>query len=212
MLTVHHLGISQSDRVVWLCEELGLDYELVKYDRDPVTRMAPPQYKALHPAGTAPVIDDGEVRLSESGAIIDYIVHAKAGGRLAVAPDAPNFADYLFWLHYANGSMAPAAMIEMVLRALELADDVRLAALRARLDAAWDQVEARLGEVPYFAGSEFTAADIMMVFPLTTMRIFIPTDISNRPNIRAYLKRIAARPAFKSAMQKADPGFTPPID
>lgn len=107
MLTVHHLGISQSERIVWLCEELSIPYQLVRYDRDPVTRLAPAEYKALHPFETAPVITDGTVVLSESGAIIEYIVARYGKGRLTVRPDAPNYADYLFWLHFANGSMMP---------------------------------------------------------------------------------------------------------
>src|SRR4029078_164574 len=107
MLTVHHLGISQSERIVWLCEELSIPYQLVNYERDPVTRLAPAQYKALHPFGTAPVIVDGSVVLSESGAIIEYIIARHGKGRLAVRPDAPNYADYLFWFHFANGSMMP---------------------------------------------------------------------------------------------------------
>src|SRR5260221_7509662 len=104
MLTVHHLGRSQSERIVWLCEELGIDYELKRYERDPVTRLAPPEYKALHPIGTAPVISDGNLVLGESGAIIEYILAKHGGGRLARREGHPEFAKYLYWLHYANGS------------------------------------------------------------------------------------------------------------
>src|SRR5258706_14057729 len=115
MLTVHHLGISQSDRIVWLCEELGIDYQLMRYERLPTTRAAPPEYKALHPAGTAPVITDGALVLGESGAIIDYIIGRYGNGRLAVTAAQPNFADYLYWFHFANGSMIPSALIELVI-------------------------------------------------------------------------------------------------
>ena len=103
MLTVHHLGVSQSERIVWLMEELGVPYELKRYDRDPTTRLAPAEYKALHPMGTAPIITDGDVVLPESGAIIEYVIGKYGEGRLAVKPDAANFADYVFWLHFANG-------------------------------------------------------------------------------------------------------------
>ena len=105
MLTVHHLRRSQSERIVWLCEELGLDYVLKCYARDPTTMLAPPEYRALHPMGTAPVITDGDVVLAESGAIVDYIIAKYGNGRLAHSSDHPDFAQYLFWFHYANGTL-----------------------------------------------------------------------------------------------------------
>jgi glutathione S-transferase len=209
MLTVHHLGISQSDRVVWLCEELEIPYTLVKYDRDPVTRLAPAAYKALHPCETAPVITDGDVVLGESGAIIDYILAKYGAGHLAVKPDAPNFADYLYWLHYANGSMMPAGMVDLVLGVLGVRDQEGVQPLRARANRAFDNVERRLGEAAYFAGEAFTAADIMMLFPLTTMRAFVPRDLAPYPNIRAYLARIGERPAYQRAAAKGDPDLVP---
>lgn len=208
MLTVHHLGVSQSERVVWLCEELELDYQLVRYDRDPVTRMAPPDYKALHPFGTAPVITDGAVTLGESGAIVDYILARYGQGRLAPAPDAANLADYLYWFHFANGSMVASSMMEMVGAMLGASGDAK-AFIAGRADRAFALAESRLGEVAHFAGDAFTAADIMMVFAFTTMRAFIPRDLGPYPNIRAYLARIGARPGYQRAMAKGDPGMTP---
>ena len=206
MLKVHHLGVSQSDRIVWLCEELAIPYEMVKYDRLP-SGLAPPDYKALHPAGTAPVITDGDTVLGESGAIIDYIIGRHGGGRLSVAADEANFADYLFWFHFANASMLPRSMVVMILAMAGASDaaDPRVGAMAARADQAFDMVEARLGVAPYFAGAEFTAADIMMTFGLTTMRMFAKRDLTAYPNIRAYLQRIGARPAYLVAMKKADP-------
>ena len=209
MLTVHHLGISQSDRIVWLCEELAIPYELVRYDRDPVTRLAPEAYKAIHPFGTAPVITDGDLVLGESGAIIDYIVQTYGGGRLALTAGQPGFTDYLFWFHFANGSMMPSAMVDMVLAMTGAKESDLGRALGSRAVRAYDMVERRLGEAPYFAGDHFTAADIMMLFPLTTMRVFAPRDLAPFPNTRAYLQRIGERPAFQAAMTKADPGFPP---
>lgn len=205
MLTVHHLGVSQSDRIVWLCEELDIPYDLVRYERDPVTRLAPPEYRALHPFGTAPVITDGALVLGESGAIIEYIVAKYGAGRLTVGPDQPNFSDYLYWFHFANGSFMPSAMVDLVIQMTGGGETEISRALRARGDRAYALVDERLGAVAYFAGAEFTAADIIMLFPLTTMRLFAPRDISPYPNIRAYLQRIAARPAYQRAMQKADP-------
>jgi len=209
-LVVHHLGVSQSERIVWLCEELEIPYELKLYARDPVTRLAPAEYKALHPIGTAPVITDGDVVLGESGAIMDYIIARHGGGRLAVKADSPDFPDYLYWMHFTNASLISSEMIRIVTGALGIpADDPRLAFSRARATRAFDLVEARLGEADYFAGAEFSAADIMMGFALTTMRVFAPRDLGPFPNIRAYLQRIGARPGYQRAMAKGDPGMTP---
>jgi glutathione S-transferase len=210
MLTVHHLGISQSDRIVWLCEELEIPYEMVKYDRDPETRLAPAAYKALHPAGTAPVITDGDLVLGESGAIIDYITHTYGGGRFALKPGDAGYSDYLHWFHFANASMMSAGMIDLIIAMIGGAsNDPIVAALRARGDQAFAMVEDRLGKAAYFAGDAFTAADVIMLFPLTTMRMFAPRDLAPYPNIRAYLKRIAARPAYQRAIKKADPDLPP---
>src|SRR3954452_66527 len=107
MLTVHHLGKSQSERIVWLCEELGIPYELKRYARDPVSMLAPADYKALHPIGAAPVLTDGGLVLAESGAVLDYIIAKYGNGRLTLKPDHPDFASYLYWLHFANGSLQP---------------------------------------------------------------------------------------------------------
>jgi glutathione S-transferase len=205
MLTVHHLGVSQSERIVWLCEELEIPYELKLYARDAVTRLGPPEYKALHPLGTAPVITDGDVVMPESGAIMQYIMGRYGKGRLAAAPDAPNFADYLFWFHFANASMLPSQSAAMS----GDTESPRAKFMKARSDRNWAYIEARLGQVPYFAGQDFTAADIIMVFVLTTMRAFVPRDLSGCPNILAYLQRIGARPAYQRAMAKGDPGFRP---
>ena len=208
--TVHHLGISQSERIVWLCEELELPYKLELYQRDPVTRLAPAEYKALHPIGLAPVITDGDLVLGESGAIVDYICAKYAGGRLTVGPEATNFADYLFWLHFANGSLVATEMLTMVSAFLGAAPEHPVMAMVGdRAGRAYALVEQRLGQADYFAGDELTAADILMVFPLTTMRAFTPRDLSGYPNILAYLQRIGARPAYRRAMEKGDPGLTP---
>jgi len=207
MLTVHHLGVSQSERIVWLCEELGIDYVLKRYDRVPPGRgPAPPEYKALHPLGTAPITTDGDVVLPESGAIIEYIIGRYGAGRLAVAPDAPNFAEYLFWFHFANASMLPSQTGAPRDGAEE---SPRAQFMRARSERAWTLVEARLGASAYFAGDEFTAADIIMGFNLTTMRVFIPRDLSPYPNIQAYLKVIGERPGYRRAMQQGDPQMAP---
>ena len=140
MLTVHHLGISQSERIVWLCEELSIPYELKSYDRDPVTRLAPAEYKALHPFGTAPVITDGTVVLSESGAVMEYIIARHGKGRLAVRPDAPNYADYLFWFHFANGSMMPVQFAGAIKPSPDETPRTRIS--RERCERTWKMVES----------------------------------------------------------------------
>jgi glutathione S-transferase len=210
MITVHHLGVSQSERVIWLCEELEIHYNLQRYERDQATRQAPAAYRALHPMGTAPIISDNDLVLPESGAIIEYLIAKFGDGRLAVGPDRPNFADYLFWFHFANGTMMPSEMGGIALSYLGLKADHPIMAMRTeRLARLHDLVEARLGAVPYFAGDAFTAADIMMVFPLTTLRAFAPRDLSAFPHVRAYLKRIGERPAYQRAMNRGDPGMIP---
>jgi len=212
MLTVHHLGKSQSERIVWLCEELGIPYALKVYDRDKVTRLAPPEYKALHPLGAAPVITDGGVTLAESAAIIEYIVakHGpKEGARLVLQPDHPDYAQFLYWFHFANGTLQPATGRNMILGRLNLpTDNPILGAMKGRLDLALGLIEARLGEVEYLAGP-FTTADIMSVFSLTTMRLFLPFDLAPYPAIRAYLQRIGRRDAYRRAMHKGDPDLVP---
>jgi glutathione S-transferase len=142
------------------------------------------------------VIADGDLVLAESGAVVEYIIAKHAAGRLAMGPDHPSFADYLFWLHFANGTLQPLMARNMTLRQLGLAEDnPTLLAMKERLDRALAMVEMRLAGAEYFAGREFTAADIMIVFPLTTMRLFMPVDLSPYPSILTYLQRIGKRSA-----------------
>ncbi len=208
MLTVHHLGRSQSERIVWLCEELEIPYQLKCYQRDPVTMLAPPEYKALHPIGTAPVITDGDLVLAESGAVVEYILGKYGNGRLALTSGHRDFSHFLYWFHFANGTLQANMGRNMILNRLKLAEDNPvLLATKTRVDRAFDLIDARTGEAEYLAGSEFTAADIMMGFSLTTMRYFLPYDLARCPNILGYLRRIGQRPAYRTAMEKGDPGM-----
>ena len=210
MLTVHHLGRSQSERIVWLCEELGLDYELERYQRRADNRLAPQEYKALHPMGTAPVITDGELVLAESGAICEYLIQTYGDGRLARGRGQPGFADYLYWFHFANASLQPTVLQVRYLERVDPSENnLLLQAAKARLDLVLSTLAARLAEVPYLAGPQLTAADIMSVFSLTTMRLYKPYDLSPWPSILAYLERIGSRPAYRRAMHKADPDLEP---
>jgi glutathione S-transferase len=208
MLIVHHLGKSQSERIVWLCEELAIPYELKRYRRDTVTMLAPADYKTLHPIGTAPVITDGDVLLAESGAVLEYIIAKYGKGRLKLPADHPDFAQFLYWFHFANGTLQASMGRLMILNRLKLADDNQiLLSARARVDRAFDLIDARTADAEHLAGNEFTSADIMTGFSLTTMRYFQPYDLARCPNIIKYLARIASRQAYRQAMEKSDPGM-----
>lgn len=208
MLTVHHLGKSQSERIVWLCEELELPYTLKRYERLASNMLAPPEYKALHPLGAAPVINDGDLVLAESAAIVEYLINKHGGGKLAVPPDHPDYATYLYWFHFSNGNLQSImARLMTLLRLNPAEDNGPRVATEARLALALGLVEQRLSKTDFLAGKDFTAADIMTVFSLTTMRYFLPQDFSAYPSILAYLQRIAARPGYQRAMEKGDPGM-----
>jgi glutathione S-transferase len=210
MLTIHHLGTSQSERIVWLCEELAIPYELKRYERDPVTRAAPATLKELHPLGNAPVISDSGLVLAESGAVVEYIIAKHGGGRLALGPAHPDFPHYLYWFHFSNGNLQPQLLRNMVLDRLALpATNPTLMGAKARMNRTFDFVNERLRDAPYLAGAQFTAADIMTIFSLTTMRLFFPFDIQPYANIKAYLQRIGARDAYQIAMKKGDPDLVP---
>ena len=210
MLTIHHLGKSQSERILWLCEELAIPYAMKRHERDAVTRLSPAALRAMTPMGTAPVITDGELVIGESGAIMEYILGKYGAGRLALAPTHPDYAQYLFWFHFANATLQPLMGRNMALLRLNVsADNPFGIGTRERLERALGAVEARLGQAPYLAGAEFSAADIMIVFTLTTMRIFMPLDLAPYRNILDYLQRMGAREAYQRAMQTGDPGFVP---
>jgi glutathione S-transferase len=211
MIVIHHLGVSQSDRVVWLMEELGLPYELKWYDRGPDV-LAPPEYRALHPAGTAPTITDGDLVLCESAAILQYIIDRHGNGRLGVKASAPNYPDYLFWMTYSNSLQAT---FFFGLLANEIPEEKRKesAIVRTALrrgENAYRLLEQRLGESEYLAGPELTAADIMMAFNVTSLPLFGGRKIDDLPNVQAYVKRLSARPAYAKAMQIAGPAAKKP--
>jgi glutathione S-transferase len=205
VLTIHHLAQSQSERIIWLCEELELPYTLVRYERNRIDRLAPPKYRALHPMGIAPVVEiDGRV-LAESGAIVEYIVHRHGSGRLQPRVEDESFADWLFWFHFANGTIMPGELIMTVLRAIPWSGYVRKA-MRSRNARGFSMMDARLNEFPWLAGEEFTTAEIMMAFAFSTMRRFTKGHLNDYGSIRAWLQRIGERPAYRRAMAAGDPG------
>ncbi|KAF3054868.1 Nonribosomal peptide synthetase 13 [Daldinia childiae] len=202
-LTVHHLQVSQSERIVWLAEELGIDYELVIHKRDPF--LSPQSIKDINPIGQAPVIQDGSLTLGESGAITEYIIQKYGNGRLALGPDHKDWTQYLYWFHFANGNLHPQMSRVMVLKHCHV-DESEPHAQRhfSQLAKFLRFFDNHVKDNEWLAGTEFTAADIMNVFPLTTMRTFFPYDLSEYPNILNYLKRATEREGYKRARAKGD--------
>jgi glutathione S-transferase len=209
MLTIHHLGVSQSDRIVWLMEELALPYRLEWYDRGP-DGLLPPEYLALHPAATAPVITDGDRVLAESAAIVEYISHRYGGGRLSVAPDRPNYPDYLYWMHFNNNVQGLFfAKLAAGAQTGASASPV-LGFIKRREDGYHRYLNQRLGESAYVAGPDFTCADVMVTFNLTSLSRFGGRSIDDLPNVLAYVDRITKRPAYVKAMEIAGPAAKRP--
>ncbi|MYM28897.1 glutathione S-transferase [Duganella sp. CY15W] len=206
MLTLHHLGISQSERVIWLLEELELPYALKHYTRDPVTRLSPPELKAVHPSGTAPLLTTEEgVTIAESGAIVQFILARYGDGRLAPAVQDADFAHYLYWFHFANGNLVPhLGRVMFFGLAGVAANHSAMGFAHERVTRALAMLNDRLAETPWLAGAEFSAADVMNVFGVTTMLHFSPWDLSPYPHILAWLERVAQRPAYQRAKRKGD--------
>lgn len=205
MITIHHLKVSQSERIVWLMEELRLPYRLKWYDRKP-NKAAPDEYLALHPTAMAPVIEDGDVVLTESAVIAEYICHRHAGGRMTVGPTQPNYYDYLYWMHF-NNNVQGLRFTQAVLGAGAsgpVADTMREVVHR-REAQYYGYLNQRLGEVPFLAGDELTCADILVVYRLTTGVQFGARAIDDLPHVLAYVKRIRERAAFQRAMEIAGP-------
>jgi len=205
MITIYHLDSSRSERIVWLMEELALPYRLELFKRQP-TGAAPDTLKSIHALGRAPIIRDGETVLAESGAIVDYIIHRYGQGRLAVAPESQDYARYLYWLHFAEGSLMAVLIVPLVLtRVPEGTASPAGVRMLERMRQTLVYIDAELAKASYFAGDTFSAADLMMTFPFTTMRLFLNYDLAPYPNILAFLARIEARPAYRKAMAVAGP-------
>jgi len=209
MPTIHHLGVSQSDRVVWLMEELGLPYELKWYDRG-ADGLMPPEYLKLHPAATAPVLEDGDRVLTESAVILEYVCHRYANGRLTVAPSDPSYFDYLYWMHF-NNNIQGLFFSRLALGERQGPDTERIRGFIERRENGYRAyLDQRLGESPYLGGPGFTCADIMVTFNLTSLPSFAGRGLDDVPNVAAYVKRITQRPAYVRAMEIAGPTATRP--
>ena len=211
MIIVHHLENSRSQRILWLLEELGIPYEVRRYERDRKTMLAPPELHRVHPLGKSPLIEErgpalgtgGGRVIAETGAIVEYLVE-KAGGRLGPPPQREAVLRYRHFLHYAEGSMMPPLLAMLVVRRLGLLGRPARAPVQRMIDVHLDWLETELAARPWFAGEDFTAADIMMSFPLEASRHRAGLDES-RPHLIDWLERIHARPAYAAALAKGGP-------
>lgn len=203
MIVVHHLENSRSQRILWMLEELGMPYEIKRYERNKTTMLAPPELKRIHPLGKSPVIEDDGRVVAETGAIVEYLVD-KADGRLGAPATRDGALRYRFWLHYAEGSLMPPLLVKLVLGRVPLLGKPAQKRLQPMIDVHLDYVENELSQRPWFAGDEITAADVMMSFPLEAARSRGGLDAS-RPHTIAWLEKVHARPAYQAGLKAGGP-------
>lgn len=215
MVIVHHLNNSRSQRVPWLLEELGVEYDIRHYKRDPKTMLAPPELRQVHVLGKSPVITDEGMTVAESGAIVEYLVERYGNGRLIPPAGTPERMRYTYWLHFAEGSAMPWLLLKLVFGRLAggpmpffarpvakaLSGKVTSAFIQPNIDRQLDYMEAELGRAEWFAGDAFTAADVQMSFPIEAAVARGGLD-ARRPRLMAFLERIHARPAYQRALQR----------
>ncbi len=218
MIIVHHLNNSRSQRVLWLLEELEVPYEVRRYARDKVTMLAPPELRAVHPLGKSPIVTDGDATVAESGAIVEYLVEQVGNGRLRPPPGTPERLRYTYWLHYAEGSLMPPLLLGLIASriagpqvpwlvrpvARRIAAALRDGFIGPQTKLHLDFVERELAARPWFAGAEFSAADVQMSFPLEAAAARAGGDAA-RPAIADWLARIHARPAYARALEMGGP-------
>jgi glutathione S-transferase len=203
MIVVHHLENSRSQRILWILEELGLPYEVKRYERNRKTMLAPPELRQVHPLGKSPVITDGDTVVAETGAIVEYLVE-KADGKLGPPPHRDAILRYRFFLHYAEGSLMPPLLVKLVLSRVPLFGKAGQKRIQPMIDHHIDYLERELAGRDWFVGDDLTAADVMLSFPLEAARSRAGLDAS-RPNITAWLTRIHARPAYQRALERGGP-------
>jgi glutathione S-transferase len=217
-LTVHHLEHSRSQRVLWLLEELGLAYEIQSYKRNPKTGLAPPALKKVHPLGKSPVVTDGDVTVAESGAIVEYLVETYGKGALVPPAGTPERRRWTYWLHFAEGSAMPPLLMTLVFNRIKaakmpffakpiargIADNVMKSFVQPNLDSQLAFMESELAKSPWFAGTDFSAADIQMSFPLEAAAARGGLDAAY-PKLSDFLARIHARPAYRKALERGGP-------
>jgi glutathione S-transferase len=218
MIIVHHLNNSRSQRILWLLEELGLEYEIKRYERDPKTKLAPDALRAIHPLGKSPVITDGPLTVAESGAIIEYLVERYGKGKLVPAPGTPERLRWTYWLHYAEGSAMFPLLLKLVFSQVEkapmpffvrpvakgIAQNVKSSYVQPQIELHLNYLEAELGKSTWFAGNEFSAADIQLSFVLEAAAARGGLE-GDRPKLSAFLDKIHARPAYLRALERGGP-------
>ncbi|MBE8970928.1 glutathione S-transferase [Nostocales cyanobacterium LEGE 12452] len=202
MIVVHHLNNSRSQRVLWLLEELGIEYEIKFYERDAKTMMAPESLRQVHPLGKSPVITDADLAIAESGAIIEYLVERYGNNRLVPASGTPEYLRYKYWLHYAEGSAMPPLVMRVILNNFGAGDSSVVSGFVApQIKLHFDYIEDELRKNTWFTGNEFTAADIQMSFPLEVVAA-LPEEVKNRPKLKEFVECIHERPAYKRALER----------
>jgi glutathione S-transferase len=215
MIIVHHLNNSRSQRVLWLLEELGLAYEVKPYQRDAKTMLAPPELRRVHPLGKSPVISDGDLTLAESGAIVEYLAAKYGEGRIAPAAGTPERVRYTYWMHFAEGSAMPPLLLKLIFDRMKtgpmpffvrpvaraIADRALGSFVLPNIERNLDFMESELAKSEWFAGGQFSAADIQMSFPLEAARVRGGLD-EKRPRLMTFLQKIHSRPAYKKALER----------
>ncbi len=219
MLTVHHLNNSRSQRILWLLEELGVSYEIQRYQRDAKSMLAPPELLRVHPLGKSPVLTDDDVTVAESGAIIEYLLEKYGAGRLVPPPGTEARRRFTYWLHFAEGSAMPPLLLKLIFDRIgsgqgmpffakpigrAIATKVKALMIEPNLKRQLDYMESELGRSEWFAGDQFSAADIQMSFPVEAAAMRAGLD-ATRPRLMAFLNKIHARPAFRRALERGGP-------
>ena len=216
MIKIHHLDDSRSQRILWLLEELGLDYEVIRYERDPETRLAPDALRAVHPLGKSPILEEDDIIVAETGAIIEYVIETHGGGRLKPAKGTPEARAWTYWMHYAEGSAMPPLLMKLVFQMLPqnanalvrpmvkaIASRTQDSFIDPRVREHVEFWDSSLAPTGWFAGDAFTAADIIMSFPLEAAA---DRSIAGQyPNISGFLTRIHERPAYQRALERGGP-------
>ena len=216
MITVHHLENSRSQRVLWLLEELGVDYEIKRYERDKKTSLAPPELKKVHPLGKSPVITDGDKTIAESGAITEYLIDTYGNGRFKPEPGTDAALRNSYWMHYAEGTLMPLMVMTLIFNRVEqapllvrpiakaISGQVKKAYLTPNTRNNLDFIEQELGKNTWFTGEELAGADFQMIFPLEAASARAGLG-DTHPNIKAYVDRVHARPAYQRGLEKGGP-------
>jgi glutathione S-transferase len=204
MIEVHHLNNSRSQRVLWMLEELGVPYTVVRYERDAKTMFAPPELKAVHPLGRSPVIRDGDFVLAESGAIIEYLVEHYGNGRFVPQRGTPEYETCRYWMHYAEGSLMMQQVVKIYLDRIGEPAKAMLERVSGAIRMHLAYVEDSFGSSQFLTGSAFTVADVQMSFPLEVSVVQGMLGEAH-PRLRALLTRLHARPAYRAALEKGGP-------